>query len=216
MDSGRVPVAAALLGLVAACVAAFGLGSPALSVRGPSAARGLLDAWRQSRNATFVTESDFTRTLPGGQQLKETTRLVQRPPNDRLTFAFGSIEGRLGGKVYRCAAEPDGSSKCLTSVPAPDYASEVDNEVNALAGYFDGPRPLYHVVDFGDGPAHCFRLDLAIEIPAPPYGRQALFCFDRKTRAPSLTVVVRTEGTDRTEARVLRPQVTDADLQVPG
>ena len=215
MGSGRVPVAVALVALLGAVVAALLLGTPARSVRGPKAATALLGTWRASRSATFVVESDFSRTLPDGQQLQETTRLVQRPPNDRLTIGFGSASGRLGGKIYRCAAQQDGSSKCLTSVDAPDYASEVDAEVNSLAGYVDGARPLYRVIDFADSPGRCYRLDLAIDIPAPPYGRHALFCFDRATLAPSLTVIERDEATDRTQARVIRGAVTDADLQVP-
>ena len=215
MDSGRAPVAVALVALLGACVAAFVVGTPARSLRGAEAARALLATWRESRTATFVVDSDYSRTLPDGRQLKDSTRIVQRPPNDRLTFGFGSAAGRLGGKIYRCAAEPDGSSKCLTSVDAPDYTSEVDDEVATLASYVEGPRPLYRVTDFADSPGRCFRLDLALELPAPPYGRQALFCFDGATLAPSLTVIVRDEATDRTQARRIRGEVTDADLQVP-
>lgn len=210
-----MPVAVALATLLAACVAAFVLGTPARSLRGPGAARALVDTWRESRSATFVVDSDFTRTLPDGKQLEDTTRIVQRPPNDRLTFGFGSVSGRLGGKIYRCAAEPQDSPKCITSVDAPDYATEVDQEVSALAQYVEGDRPLYQVIDFADSPGRCYRLDLAVDIPAPPYGRQALFCFDRGTLAPTLTVIVRTEATDRTEARRIRGVVTDADLRVP-
>ena len=215
MGSGRVPVAVALVVLLGACAAAFIIGTPARSLRGADAARSLLETWRASRRATFVVESDFSRTLPDGQQLKESTRIVQRPPYDRLTFGFGSIAGRLGGKVYRCAAQPDGSSTCLTSTAAPNYDSEVDGEVGTLASYVQGPRPLYRVIDFADSPGRCYRLDLAIDLPVPPYGRQALFCFDRLTLAPSHTVIVRDEATDRTEARAVRGQVVDSDLQVP-
>lgn len=215
MGSGRVPVAVALVAFVVAGVAAFVIGTPPRSLRGAPAAHALLDAWRASRLSTFVVESDFTRTLPDGKQLKDTTRVVQRPPNDRLTFGFGSAAGRLGGKIYRCAAEPDGSSKCLTSVAAPDYSAEVEAEVSGLAGYVEGSRPLYRVIEFAESSAQCYRLDLAIEIPAPPYGRQAMFCFDRASRAPNLTIIVRDEATDRTEARVIRTQVTEDDLDVP-
>ena len=165
--------------------------------------------------ATFVVESDFSRTLPDGQQLKDTTRIVQRPPDDRLMFGFGSIAGRLRGKIYRCAAQPAGSSTCLTSSAAPDYGSEVDSEVAALTSYLEGTRPLYRVIEFPDSRGRCFRLDLNIDLPAPPYGREALFCFDGATLAPSLTVLVRDEATDRTEARMIRREVTDTDLQVP-
>lgn len=215
MTSGRAPVAIALLALLAACVAAYVVGTPAPSLRGAPAARVLLDTWRESRNATFVVDSDFTRTLTDGQQLKDRTRIVQRPPGDRLTFGFGSASGRLNGHIYRCASTSDSTSTCLQSTLAPDYGSEVDSEVSTLAGYVEGDRPLYRVTAFSDTPGPCFRLDLAVDIPAPPYGRQALFCFDEDTRAPSLTVIERDEGTDRTQATSIRGTVTAADLQVP-
>ena len=140
---------------------------------------------------------------------------MQRPPNDRLSFGFGSVAGRLDGKIYRCVAQPEGSPHCVTSTTAPDYGAEVDREIAGLAAYVEGDRPLYHVVDFAGSPGRCYRLDLAIQLPAPPYGREALFCFDGATLAPSLTVIERDEATDRTEARTIRGQVTTADLQVP-
>jgi hypothetical protein len=162
-----------------------------------------------------MVDSDFSRTLPNGQQLKDRTRTVQRPPGDRLTFGFGSASGRLRGHIYRCAATSDATSTCLQSTLAPDYGSEVDSEVATLASYVQGDRPLYRVTAFSDVPGPCFRLDLAIDIPSPPYGRQALFCFDRATFAPNLTVIERDEATDRTQATSIRGTVSDADLAVP-
>jgi hypothetical protein len=191
------------------------IGTPAQSLRGPEAARVFLDTWRESRNSTFVVDSDFSRTLPNGQQLKDRTRTVQRPPGDRLTFGFGSANGRLGGHIYSCAATSDATSTCLQSALAPDYGSEVDREIATLASYVQGDRPLYRVTAFSDVPGPCFRLELAIDIPSPPYGRQALFCFDRATLAPNLTVIDRDEATDRTQATSVRGTVSDADLAVP-
>ena len=205
----------AVVALLGACVAAYVMGTPASSLRGDAAAQVFLDTWRDSRNATFVVDSDFTRTLPNGQQLKDRTRTVQRPPGDRLTFGFGSASGRLNGHIYRCAATSDATSQCLQSTLAPEYRSEVDGELATLAGYVQGDRPLYRVTAFSDVPGPCFRLDLALEVPAPPYGRHALFCFDKDTRAPDLTVIERDEATDRTQATSLRGTVTDADLDVP-
>jgi len=214
VTSGRAPVAIALLALLGVCVAAYVIGTPSPSLRGERAARVLLDTWRASRSSTFVVESDFTRTLTDGQQLKDQTRTVQRPPGDRLSFGFGSASGRLGGHLYRCAATSDATSTCLQSTLAPDYGSEVDSEIATLASYVEGDRPLYRVTAFSDVPGPCFRLDLAIDVPSPPYGRHALFCFDRDTLAPNLTVIERDEGTDRTQATSIRGTVTDADLQV--
>ena len=77
-----------------------------------------------------------------------------------------------------------------------------------------GDRPLYRVIDFANSVDHCFRLDLALAIPSPPYGNHALFCFNRANLAPSLTVIERDEATDRTEATAIRTTVTADDLKV--
>lgn len=214
MGNGRGPVAVALLFFAAACVASFVIGSPARSLRGPAAVDAFLATWRQSRSATFVVDSAFTRTLPDGNRLEQIVHVVQRPPDDRLTIGFGSIAGRLGGKVVRCASAPDGSSRCVTGEAAPAYGAEVDGEIAGLEGYLRGDRPLYTVIEFSDAPGRCFRLDLALALPSPPYGNHALFCFDRATQAPSLTVIERDEATDRTQASSIRSTVTADDLEL--
>src|SRR5258705_9290816 len=106
MGDGRGPVAVALAFFLTACVAAFSIGTPPRSPRGEAAADTFLSIWRQSRMATFVVDYDFTRTLPDGNALHQTSKVVQRPPDDRLTSGFGAVGGRLGGKVLRCASEP--------------------------------------------------------------------------------------------------------------
>jgi len=217
VEHGRAPVlvVVALVVLVAGMVAAFLIGSPSGTTRGPSAAQSFLAAWQRSRLATYVVQSDFVRTLPDGRQLQSTTTTVQQPPETRLVTGLGSVSGRLNGKVVGCAATPDSNSGCVTGAPAPDYRSEVDAELRQLESYVTGPRPLYGVVDFGDAPTHCFRLDLAIALPSPPYGDHALFCFDRRTGAPALTEIQRPEATDRTIAREIRTDVRPEDLQIP-
>jgi hypothetical protein len=220
MGDGRGPVAVALLALAGTCVAALLIGTPPRSLRGEAAAQSFLATWRQSRLATFVVDSDFTRTLPNANRLLQQVRTVQRPPTDRLLIGFGSVSGRLGGKILRCASAPDGTSRCFTATDAPDYGAEVEGEIAGLDRYVRGERPLYRVTAFTDGGmpdtgARCFRLDLALDLPSPPYGTQALFCFDRASLAPSLTVVERPEATDRTQASAIRTTVTDADLDVP-
>ena len=164
--------------------------------------------------ATFVAEYDFSRTLRDGNALRQTQRVVQRPPSDRLVIGFGSVAGRLGGKILRCASEPSGTSQCFTAEAAPDYAAEVDREIAGLERYVRGDRPLYRVIEFADSADHCFRLDLAVAVPSPPYGDHAMFCFDRTNLAPSLTVIERVEATDRTEATSIRATVTAEDLKV--
>ena len=196
-------------------VAAFVIGSPSGTVRGTSAAQAFLAAWERSRLATYVVKSDFTRTLPDGNQLKSNTTTVQQPPDTRLVSGLGSVSGRLNGRIVGCAGSPDGQAGCVVGGQAPDYRAEVDAEVHGLETYVTGDRPLYQVVDFGDAPTHCFRLDLAIAVPSPPYGDHALFCFDRPTGAPALTEVRRPEATDQTVAREIRTDIRPDDLQIP-
>jgi hypothetical protein len=217
VEHGRapVPVVVALVVLVGGMIAAFVIGSPSGAARGPSAAQSFLAAWERSRLATYVVRSDFVRTLPDGRQLKSNTTTVQQPPDTRLVTGLGSVSGRLNGSVVGCAASPAGAGGCVTGAPAPDYRAEVDAELRLLESYVTGPRPLYHVVDFGDAPTRCFRLDLAIALPSPPYGDHALFCFDRRTAAPALTEIQRPEATDRTIAREIRTDVRPEDLQIP-
>ena len=214
MGDGRGPVAVALLAFAVACVAAFAIGTPSRSPRGDDAVGAFLSTWRASRTATFVADYDFSRTLPDGNVLLQTQRVVQRPPDDRLTIGFGAVSGRLGGKILRCASEPTGTSRCFTSEIARPYDEEVDGEVGRLEALVRGDRPAYRAIEFAEDGNQCFRLDLVVAVPSPPYGDHALFCFDRTTHAPSLTVIERVEATDRTEATAIRPTVTADDLEV--
>jgi hypothetical protein len=207
-------VALALLALAGACIAAFVIGTPAPSKRGDPAAREFLDAWRASRTATYVADYEFTRTLPDGRRLEQTTRTVQRPPTDRLVIGLGSVAGRLGGKIFRCAPAPAAAAKCTTGADADPYDAEVDGEIDTLEDYVRGDRPLYRVIAFAGGPGHCFRLDRALEVPSPPYGDHALFCFD-DAGVPTRTVIQRPEATDELRATDVRTDVTDADLVIP-
>jgi hypothetical protein len=211
-----VPVAIAVLAFVGAGVAAFLIGSPPRSLRGDAAAQHFLAEWRRSREATFIMDGAFTRTLPDGRQLQSTTAILQRPPNDRLIIGFGDVSGRLAGKIVRCATAPTGPSPCITGADASPYEQEVDDELDTLASYVRGDHPLYAAIDFGDTRGQrCFRLDLALALPSPPYGDHALFCFDDASGAPALTVIERPEATDRTEATSIKTTVTDADATIP-
>jgi hypothetical protein len=206
-----VPALIALFGLLAAAVSAFVLGAPPRSLRGDAAATSFLDAWQRKLEGTYVVDATFTRTVPDGSQLKLGTRIVQRPPS-RLVVGLGNVSGRIDDKVIRCPAEPSGTSICFTAPGAPAYEQEVADELDALRGYVSGSKPLYQVLGFRDG---CYRLDIALVFPSPPYGTHALFCFDATTGAPSLTVIEWGDVTERTTAAAIRTDVTDADLQIP-
>jgi hypothetical protein len=211
MHERRLPVVAAVAGLLVAMVASLTFASsPPSSPRGAEAADGLLAAWDLKLHGTYVVDSTFTRTLPDGAVLRDGSRLVQRPP-DRLLVGLGAAEGRVGGRLIRCG--PVVGQTCSPTAAAAPYEEDVAAELATLRSYVTGDAALYRVVEFED--ARCFRLELARGAPSPPYGHQALFCFDGATGAPSLTVVERKEAVDRTEAVTIRAQVTDDDLRVP-
>jgi hypothetical protein len=207
----RAVVALAHVALSVAVVASFAIGSPRGAQRGAPAAAAFLAAWERKLTGTYAVDQTFTRTVPSGAGLRESMRLVQRPP-DRLLSGLGALSGRVGGRLVRCPATADAAAPCLLDAAAPPYEEDVAGEVAVLRGYVTGERPLYAVTAYGDG---CFALDLALRFPAPPYGDHALFCFDALTGAPALTVIERVEGVDRTEADTIEAVVSDEDLQVP-
>jgi hypothetical protein len=87
----------------------------------------------------------------------------------------------------------------VTCAPAPnvDYLGSVDGEITTWRTALEGAVP-YYVVSAPD--ANCFQLDLAAEIPDPPYGEVARFCFDDTTGALMQRQIVRDTATDTEEA----------------
>lgn len=171
-----------------------------------------LAAYERSRTSTFVVEQTFTRTAPDGRAITYGRRLAQRPPDDRLLVGGGNAEGRIDGRVVRCATQPDGTADCQEGPPAGPYADEVAGELADLAELVDGPQALY---DLTAGPDGCWTLQLRVDYPSPPYGDEAGFCFDAATGAPLRLEVRRPEAVDVVETVELRAEVTAADLQ-PG
>jgi hypothetical protein len=205
-------VAVALVFFVAAIVLSFAMGTPPASRRGAAAAERFIDAWQRKLEGTWLVDATVTRTVAGsGGALVAPLRTVQRPPQ-RLTFGFGDATGRSADSMFRCPTAPDGTSRCFATGGAPSYAKDVADEMSDLRSYVEDPKPLYTVVDFRDG---CYRLDLALRYPAPPYGDHALFCFDDATGAQTTAVVDHGTVIDRTDAKGVHATVTDQDLDVP-
>lgn len=202
--------AAAVVGVVALDVGGVDEHEPA-RLRGPAAARAFLATWRASRLATWVVEGTYERRTAGGRRVASEVRVAQRPP-DRLVLGLGAVQARLGNRRLACAPDPDGVLRCADDGRAPPYAAEVDDEVRVLAGYVEGDVPLYAVT--ADAPG-CFILRLVVELPAPPYGRRARFCFDPVTHAPLLAEIRRAEAVDVRRTIEVRTTVTDADLAPP-
>jgi hypothetical protein len=198
----------ATLGAVAGWLARDGNDEP----EGPDrpAAERFLAAWERSREATFRMEADFLRTGSSGAQLADDLLIVQRPP-DRLTVDGDGATGLVDGQRIGCAARPDGRLRCNQAEAGVTYDEEVANQLETLSSYVAGDSLLYRVRDEGA----CFQLDLARDIPAPPLGTLATYCFDEEIGALTLTRIERPEAVDETTAVALTGTVTDADLAPP-
>ncbi len=176
-------------------------------------AAGFVAAYDRSRTATFAADQTFTRTPPeGGEGLAYDRRLVQRPPDDRLLVGGGAAEGRVDGRVVRCSTGPDGTSRCDEGPLAPGWDDEVAAEVEDLRALVEGDRPVYEV---RPGEPGCWSLHLRLDVPSPPYGTFAGFCFDAATGAPTRFEVRRPEATDLVVTTSIRTEVTASDLR-PG
>ena len=177
----------------------------------PAAVADFLEAWQRSRAGTFVVISRFTRSVTGRSGLSSTATLVQDPPT-RIAAQLGSITGRIGDREISCTTGPDEELQCLPGRRLPSYEEEAGDELALLRRFVDGPGRDLYFVDRRDG---CFRLRLAFELPTPPLGETAVYCFDPATGAPTRTEIVREEGRDLTEAVEIRTEVTAEDLELP-
>ena len=217
---GSSPLGAMLAGVLAgSLVAAVVLGAGWAPDRtdefrtDPEAVAGFLASWERSRTGTYRLESSFRRTVEGRSGIASTQEVVQRPP-ERLVSQGGSVEARVGGRLVSCATGPDDQLQCRDRGPAPPYEDEVAEELETLEDYVrDDRRPPYFV-DRVDG---CFRLRLAVELPAASrtYGETARFCFDPETGALLRSVVTRAASEDVTEMVELSAEVDDRDLRLP-
>jgi hypothetical protein len=183
--------------------------------RGDEAIAAFLEAWRDSREGTYVVDATFVRTASDGDRLESAVRVAQRPP-DRVVVQFDSVDATVGGQPLRCLEGEDAAGAAqLYCAPGEvvDDEESISAELEVWLGYLVGDPPLYEVE--GDG-AGCFDLELARDLPYVPYGEHARFCFDDETGAVVLARIERPEATDVTEATSVRSEVSDTDLELRG
>lgn len=195
-------------------------------VQGEGPTADFLAAFERSRTATYRIRQVSERQRDGAVALTSAATVVQRPP-DRLVVADdGSVDGGRDGRVVRCV-----EGECYVGEPGFDYAAEVAGQVENLAGLVEGDQAVY-AVGAERGPAadpesesngaiaaagpECYLLDLMRQVPAPPYGTFARFCFDPATGAPTLIRVEHPSGVDETVTEAMTAEVTRDDLALPG
>ncbi len=170
-------------------------------------------AYEQSRSGTYVVDAEFSRTMADGRELRSASRHALRPP-DELRWELGSASGRLGDRQLNCTPTGDeGSMQCAPSAEVEPWSDEVATELANLRSYFEGNRPVYRVERAGPG---CFVLvQVLLELPDAPFGRETTMCFDPDTGA-RIELELRREGgsVDRVHAIEVRSEVGDADFSL--
>ena len=170
-------------------------------------------AWERSRQATFVRSGTYERrSEQTGATITSEDVLAQRPPQ-RLHRQLGGVNGRDDRQAIVCPAEPDGeSAECTLGRPAgPTYDEDVASEVAALRTLVEGASPVYAVERVDDA---CFALAQLRAEPRAPFGRDARFCFDAATGAPTDSRVRYAGGIVEVVAVTeLTGDVQDADLE---
>jgi hypothetical protein len=174
------------------------------------AATAYIADWRRSELGTWKVKMRWQRIV-GANTLEDEILTAQRPP-DRLSVALGSVDARQGDRRLACAQGSDGKLHCRDAGAAPPFDQQVVAGEAVLRTQLLGPNRLYDVTQTSD---HCYSFRLRFSYPVPPYGRQARFCFDEDTGAPTLKDVDRVEGRDVQEAISVSGQVADADLAPP-
>lgn len=185
-------------------------GAAAVAEQQAADAEAFLAAYERSRLGTYVVESTFQRSFPGGAGFGAESSVAQDPP-DRLERNLGAVTARTGSEVTLCRTTSEGRYRCQTGRAERSYRGLVEDEVASLASYLDGDVPLYSVTADGD----CFDLAQVRPLPAPPYGTAARFCFDDETGAITLLRVERDEAVDLTEATSVTGDVSARDLRPP-
>ena len=180
-----------------------------------AAAAAFIDAWERGRNATFLRTGTYERRSDvTGSAISSEDVLAQRPPR-RLHRQLGGIDGRDDRRTLSCPSTPSGDppADCTLGDPGgPSYAEDVEREVAALQTLLGGPTPVYAV---GAGPEPgCYELVLLRVEPRAPFGREARFCFDAATGAPTNSRVAYEGGIVEVIAVTeLRGEVSDAELE---
>jgi hypothetical protein len=223
----RVVLAVLPLPILAVAVAMLGGGgtdhagprvvstTTAPAVAEPVLREQFLQAYERSRRATWYITYDFSRRLRNGGRLDLEQVALNRPP-DYIRAGLGGLNGVVGGREVVCDLVDD-REICAPREQAVPFEDALVAELSELSDVVQPPAKWY-AVEGGDETrvageaARCFTLRRVVNVPSPPYGDKAEYCFATADGAPLLNRVERREGTDQREARTVSRQVSDADI----
>lgn len=188
-------------------------GNPAVSE--PELRMELLVAYERSRRQTWLVEFDFRRRLGNGGRLDLRVIELNRPP-DHLVAGLGGLSGRVDGQRVACG-DVEGQAVCAPGGPAVPYEEELANQLGELRDVLQPPAKWYAVEEgrprvVAGERTRCYLLRRIVDVPAPPYGERAEYCF-AADGVPLLTRIERREGTDERVAVEVRRQVSEADIE---
>ncbi len=174
-----------------------------------------LGAYERSRRATWYVTYEFTRRLRTGGSLDLTSVELNRPP-DHIIAGLGGLNGVVGGREIVCDLVGD-REICAPEGAAAPFDDALVAELSELRDVVQPPAKWYAVEEGGERtvagePARCFALRRVVNVPSPPYGDRAEYCFALADGAPLVNRVERREGTDQRLAVAITRQVTDADI----
>ncbi|HLF40420.1 MAG TPA: hypothetical protein VI854_02985 [Acidimicrobiia bacterium] len=181
----------------------------------PQRREELLAAYERSRRATWLIDFAFRRRLHNGGRLDLTVVELNRPP-DHLIAGLGGRSGTVGGRTIRCE-QVEGREICAPQGAAVPFEDSLAEQVSELRDALQPPAKWY-AVGLGERrrvageQATCFVLTRLVNVPSPPYGDRAEYCF-AEDGVPLLARVERREGTDERTAEAVRRVVTDADVE---
>jgi hypothetical protein len=219
-------VALALLPLVGLTLGTALVGSrPAAepfpaAISGPPAApepelrEELLATYARSRRATWLVTFEYHRRTAAGGRLDLRLTELNRPP-DHLSSGLGGLNGRVGDRQVVCT-DVDGRRLCAPSGPVVPFEDELAAQLGELRDVLQPPAKWYAVEAaparrLAGEPAACYGLRRIADVPDPPYGERAEYCF-AADGAPLLTRIERREGTDERVAATVTRQVGDGDV----
>ena len=184
--------------------------APVVSRPDPAAARELVALMRAGEHTSWLATYDFTRTLPGGSELRQVMR-EGRTPSLHVLYSGTAMTVERGNRTYVCNLVADRSSCDATPGGRALPASEVLRVAVSTGAYAVSRLPTWRIAG---QPSRCFRVFAVGPATLPDLGTDTDTCLFTDG-VPSSQRIVRTTGTiDERVARSVERGVSTAAVVV--